>query len=120
MRRIVTAAVEEFAARVQSALPAEIAARQRLVDLPRALRHVHCPAPEADLEALGASRSLAHRSLIFDELFFLQLRLALPRSAARQEPGTALPPSNRFVPALRARLPFRPTGAQERAFAEIE
>src|SRR5439155_1309053 len=120
MRRIVHAAVEEFGDRVTSALPAEVAARQRLVDLPRALRHVHCPAPEADLEALGASRSLAHRSLIFDELFFLQLGLALRRSAAGQEPGTAFPPSTRLVPALRARLPFRPTGAQERAFTGIE
>ena len=120
MRRIVHAAVEEFADRAPSALPAEVAARQRLVDLPRALRHVHCPAPEADLEALGGSRSLAHRSLIFDELFFLQLGLALRRSAAGQEPGTAFPRSTRLVLALRARLPFRPTGAQERAFTEIE
>src|SRR5206468_1553991 len=35
------------------------------------------------------------------------------------EPGTAFPPSTRLVPALQRRLPFRPTGAQERAFAEI-
>src|SRR5439155_963497 len=53
------------------------------------------------------------------ELFFLQLGLALRRSAAGQEPGTAFPPSTRLVPALQRRLPFRPTGAQERAFAEI-
>ena len=103
-----------------SALPPDVAARQRLVDLPRALRHVHSPAPEADLEALGASRSVAHRSLIFDELFFLQLGLALRRSASGQEEGSAFPRSTRLVPALYARLPFRATGAQDRAFAEIE
>jgi ATP-dependent DNA helicase RecG len=119
MRRIVHAAVAELADRVPSALPAAVAARQRVVDLGRALRHVHIPPPEADLEALGAARSLAHRSLVFDELFFLQLGLALRRSAAGQEPGTPFPPSTRLVPALRARLPFVPTGAQERAFAEI-
>ncbi len=120
MRRIVHAAVDEFADRVPSALPSDVAARQRLVDLPRALRHVHSPAPEADLEALGASRSVAHRSLIFDELFFLQLGLALRRSASGQEEGSAFPRSTRLVPALYARLPFRATGAQDRAFAEIE
>jgi ATP-dependent DNA helicase RecG len=119
MRRIVHAAVEEFAERVPSTLPAAVAARQRVVDLGRALRHVHAPPPEADLAALADVRSLAHRSLIFDELFYLQLGLALRRSAAGSEPGTAFPPSTRLVPLLRAKLPFRPTGAQERAFAEI-
>jgi ATP-dependent DNA helicase RecG len=69
--------------------------------------------------ALDASTSLAHRSLILDELFFLQLGLALRRSAAGAARGTAFPVSTRLVPALRRALPFRPTGAQERAFAEI-
>src|SRR5262245_50344798 len=119
MRRLVQAAVEEFAGRVPSALPAAVAARERVIDLPRALRHVHTPAPEADVRELGAATSLAHRSLVFDELFFLQLGLALRRSAAGQEAGTAFPASSQLVPALRTRLPFRPTGAQERAFAEI-
>ncbi len=119
MRRIVQAAVEEFADRVPSALPPAVAARQHVIDLGRALRQVHAPAPEADLQALADSGSPAHRSLIFDELFFLQLGLALRRSAAGEAPGTAFPASARLVPALRQRLPFRPTRAQERAFAEI-
>ncbi len=120
MRRMVAAAVEDFADRVPSAIPPAIAERQRLLDLPRALRYVHCPPPEADVAALGQARSLAHRALVFDELFFLQLGLALRRSAAVAEPGTAFPRSARLVPALRASLPFRPTAAQERALAEIE
>jgi ATP-dependent DNA helicase RecG len=119
MRRIVQAAVEEFADRVPSALPPAVAVRQRVVDLPRALRHVHVPPPGADVAALDASTSLAHRSLILDELFFLQLGLALRRSAAGAARGTAFSASARLVPALRRALPFRPTGAQERAFAEI-
>jgi ATP-dependent DNA helicase RecG len=119
MRRIAQAAVADFADRAPSALPPGVAARQRVIDLGRALRHVHAPPPEADLVGLATAHSLAHRSLIFDELFFLQLGLALRRSAAGQEPGAAFPASMRLVPALRGRLPFRPTGAQERAFAEI-
>ena len=119
MRRIVQGAVADHADATPSVLPMDIAARQRIVDVGRALRHVHTPAPEADIAALGAGRSIAHRSLIFDELFYLQLGLALRRSAAGHEAGTAFPASSRLVPALRAALPFQPTGAQERAFAEI-
>src|SRR5439155_17862988 len=109
MRRIAHAAVEELAARVPSALPPAVAARQRVIDLGRALQYLHVPPPEADLAALAGARSLAHRSLIFDELFYLQLGLALRRSAAGASPGTAFAPSTRLVPGLLARLPFRPT-----------
>src|SRR5438132_11602338 len=119
MRRIAQAAVEEFAERVPSALPPAVAARQRVIDLARALRHVHTPAPEADLQALGEAGSLAHRSRIFHELFLLQLCLALRRSSAGVEPRTAFPASTRLVPARRRQLPFRPTGAHDCAFADI-
>ncbi len=119
MRRIAHAAASEFATRVPSVLPAVVAARQRVIDLARALAYLHDPPPEADVVALGDARTLAHRSLIFDELFFLQLGLALRRSAAVAAPGTAFPASTRLAPALRAHLPFRPTGAQERALGEI-
>jgi ATP-dependent DNA helicase RecG len=120
MRRIVASAVDDYAARVPAGLPAAVAARQRLLDPPRALRYVHRPPPTADLVTLDRGDSLAHRSLVFDELFFLQLGLALRRSATAAEPGTAYPRSTRLVPALLEALPFRPTAAQERAIAEIE
>jgi ATP-dependent DNA helicase RecG len=119
MRRIVHAAVDAYAARVPAGLPADVAARQRVVDPGRALRHVHQPPAEADLQALQHAASLAHRSLVFDELFFLQLGLALRRAAVGQEAGTAWTSDGRLGGRLRAALPFRPTGAQERAVAEI-
>jgi ATP-dependent DNA helicase RecG len=119
MRRIVQAAVADHADRVPAGVPAAIAARRRLLDPARALRWVHDPPPTADVVVLDRGDSLAHRSLAFDELFFLQLGLALRRSTTVAEPGTAFAASTRLVPALRAALPFRPTAAQERAFAEI-
>ncbi|MCW5891522.1 MAG: ATP-dependent DNA helicase RecG [bacterium] len=120
MRRIVHEALDAFGARVPAGVPAEVAARRRILDPMRALRHVHQPPAEANLAALGEATSLAHRSLIFDELFFLQLGLALRRSEAGQEPGTAFAPgAGTLGSALRARLPFPLTGAQERAVTEI-
>jgi ATP-dependent DNA helicase RecG len=80
MRRIVHAAVADFADRVPAGLPPAIAARQRVVDPARALRWVHDPPPTADAPTLDRGGTTAHRSLVFDELFFLQLGLALRRS----------------------------------------
>jgi ATP-dependent DNA helicase RecG len=119
MRRIVQTAVAEHADHVPAGIPPDVAARLRLLDPARALRWVHDPPPTADVGTLDRGDSLAHRSLVFDELFFLQLGLALRRSATVREPGTSFPPSVRLVPALRAALPFTPTRAQERAAAEI-
>jgi ATP-dependent DNA helicase RecG len=119
MRRIVHGALDAAGGRVPGAVPQAVARRQRLLDPARALSYLHRPPAEADLGALGEGRSLAHRSLIFDELFFLQLGLALRRSAAVEEPGTAFPDQGRLTRALRDRLPFALTGAQERAAAEI-
>ena len=119
MRRLVHAAVDAYVARVPAALPPAVARRARVIEPSRALRYLHAPPNEANPDVLNASRSYAHRSLAFDELFFLQLGLALRRTAAGRVPGTAFPASTRLVPALRAALPFRPTAAQDRAVAEI-
>ena len=59
---------------------------------------------------------------MFDEFFFLQLGLARRRGTARREAGLALPaaktPDEALARFLKA-LPFKPTGAQKRAIAEI-
>jgi ATP-dependent DNA helicase RecG len=119
MRRIVQGALGLAGDRVPAAIPLDVARRQRLVPPSRALRHVHSPPATADLAALASATSLAHRSLIFDELFFLQLGLALRRNATVEEPGTAFPDPGRLTGALRAALPFALTAAQERAIGEI-
>src|SRR6185503_13880187 len=84
MRRIVQTAVEDHVDRVPAGVPMPVAVRQRLLDPARALRWVHEPPPTADVVVLDRGDSLAHRSLVFDELFFLQLGLALRRSTTAE------------------------------------
>jgi ATP-dependent DNA helicase RecG len=119
IRRLVHAGLDAVGSRIPAALPAGVAERHQVIEPERALRYLHRPPNEASLAALNDARSLAHRSLAFDELFFLQLGLALRRSTAGRAGGTAFPPSRRHAAALRAALPFRLTAAQERAFEEI-
>jgi ATP-dependent DNA helicase RecG len=120
MRRLVHSAVDAYAARVPSALPAEIVRTRALCDLATALRHVHQPDADADVAALNASTSPGHRAIVYDELFYLQLGMALKKSVVAREPGIAF-----RVPAARAEqlvaaLPFALTGAQYRVIREIE
>jgi ATP-dependent DNA helicase RecG len=60
------------------------------VKLAEALRRIHFPHPEEDaLEELDRHHSRAHRRLAFDELFFLQLGMAVRRKGVKVEPGIA-------------------------------
>lgn len=119
MRKIVRQAVADSAHLAPSVLPAEVAAAAGILDLQQALAAVHRPPVEADLDELGEMRSVAHRSLIFDELFYLQLGLALRRRASEREPGLVMESEGPLVAQLQRRLPFALTTAQMRVIDEI-
>jgi ATP-dependent DNA helicase RecG len=119
MRKIVHAARAEIGERLPSVLPVDVARRRRLVDLAAAFREVHEPERDADAGALNAARSAGHRSIVFDELFFLQLGMMLRKRSIAEEPGIAFRPPGDLARRLRERLPFRLTGAQQRVLAEI-
>ncbi len=119
MRKVVQQAVEDFAALVPSALPPAVAAAARIPDVATALRNVHCPPPDADVAALNDCRTPAHRALVFDELFFVQLGLTLRRRGTAREPGLSMPRRAQLTSRLRDNLSFALTGAQQRVLDEI-
>ncbi len=120
MRRLVHAAVEQHAGRTPSALPPAVAERRGVMDLAAALRAVHQPPPDADVDELNAGTSAAHRAIVYDELFYLQLGLALRKHNVVAEPGIAFPIPAARATALAAALPFAFTAAQRRVIVEIE
>ncbi len=119
MRRVVHAAVDAFAGRVPDAVPAEIRRQQGLLSLGEALREVHRPGAHAQVGELGAFRSAAHRAIVFDEFFFVQLGLLLRKAEAARETGIAFAPPGTLVERLFDSLPFPLTGAQRRVIGEI-
>ena len=80
-----------------------------------ALRAVHRPACLADLSVNAPAR----QRLAYDELFAHQVTLALARASVRRGKGRASRGDGRLRQAVLAALPYRPTGAQDRAVAEI-
>ena len=120
IRRIQKNVVDQFATKAFSGIPEAICQRQRLIPLPDALRRAHFPEADEDITLLLEGKSPAHRRLIFDELFFLELGLALRRSGTLMEKGIAFPISHRYTQRLREALPFALTEAQERVLKDIE
>ncbi len=120
IRRITARAVEEFAEHLSSYIPYEILRRRGLLPLPLAIKGVHLPTSEDDLEGLNQGKSIYHKSIAFDEFFFLELALALRRSRLGRSPGIAFNTDSPRAQNFLKSLPFRLTQAQKRVLEEIK
>ena len=118
LRRLVHGAVEQYVEHVTDGVPAEVRRRLTLPPLARAVRALHLPPLDADVAQLNGFASPAHRAVVFDELFHLQLGMALRRRSIVREAGLSSVPGPlvRRVPDV---LPFRLTPAQETVVAAI-
>jgi ATP-dependent DNA helicase RecG len=105
---------------VPDPLPPMLLARHGLPPLGEALATLHAPGEGQDLALLNDRRSPAHLRLIYGELLDLQLELAFLRErAVRVERGRSYRLDDRVRQVVREILPFKLTGAQKRAVAEI-
>jgi ATP-dependent DNA helicase RecG len=95
--------------------------RQRLTFPTRmeALRDLHFPPAGTAMTELMSARTPAHRRLIFEEFFYLELGLELKRRRLRERHGTAFVTNDQVRESLKQILPFKPTAAQKRVLGEI-
>ena len=100
-------------------LPAELAREHVLAPLDQALRYLHRPPPDADLDELAEGRHWAQHRLAFEELLTHQLSMQRLRDSLRNQHAPALPKAQRLPAQYLANLGFAPTGAQQRVGAEI-
>ena len=113
VRRLTRAALDMATALLDEVFPAEYLDRHALLPLQIALPQVHFPTDRISLDH-------ARRRLIYQELFILQLALAVKRHHVRDQ-GRALPlEATAKIDARILRLfPFPLTAGQKQAIAEI-
>jgi len=112
MRKLIQAALQACTDYPESRVPAELIERRRLMPLSQAYREVHLP---TNSETLKAARA----RLAYDELFFLQIRLARRRREAKVTHEASALEVGGALEELRGVLPFALTGAQERVIGEM-
>jgi ATP-dependent DNA helicase RecG len=100
-------------------LPRELADAYQLSPLDQAIRYLHRPPPDADLEELAEGRHWAQHRLAFEELLTHQLSLQRLRESVRAQQAPAMPLAKTLPQQYLANLGFTPTGAQQRVGAEI-
>ena len=104
---------------VRDPIPLDILKRNSLPGLTESLSGVHFPESNVDIALLNRGSSQFHKRLAFDELFNLELGLAVMKKGNVLEKGIAFNPDGALLKRLIGMLPFRLTGAQEKVFSEI-
>jgi ATP-dependent DNA helicase RecG len=120
LRRVIGQLAAEVPADLEDPLPADLRSRLGVVARGEALRGVHLPGPDDDVERLNRFRAPAHVRLILEELFLFQLGLARRRQGIRAaRKGTPFAITGSTREAVKRILPFPLTGAQRRVLREI-
>ncbi|HUJ26268.1 MAG TPA: ATP-dependent DNA helicase RecG [Myxococcales bacterium] len=118
-RRITKRAVDEYMGHVRDLLPADVRKRRGLLSLTEALREAHFPDRFAADLAHGQPGGEPRRRLAFEELFLVQLGLALRRRGVKVEPGISFRADPATIDRIVGQLPWPLTGAQQRALRDI-
>ena len=113
IRAIVASTVEKFTDLVQEAFPKELRDQSEVCDIATAIRQIHAPKSQQEVET-------ARNRLVYQELFVLQLALAIRRQRIRSQ--NVSPPLD-MTPKIRSRiygrLPFELTESQLSVLQEI-
>ena len=119
MRSIMFQLVTTYMHDVHDTMPPEILTKHMLSDLCSALSQIHFPDAGTDTALLNNGTSIFHRRLSFEELFMLELGLAVLKQGTLVEKGIPFNPRGFLLKNLIDSLPFHLTNAQKNVFNEI-
>ncbi len=120
LRRILKQALDEYLPFIPKLIPTKYLKRAGYLSVKEALEKLHSPEDNADILVLRDGRSIYHKSLAFEEFFFLELALAWRKGKIKEKTGIAFKVDLNLVQEFLNRLPFELTNAQKRVFEEIK
>lgn len=112
LRKIMREAVTHFAGHVEEILPNELLKKNCLISIRDAIKNIHFP------ESFDLLKNAKHR-LVYDELFILEIAMALRRRGIKDETGVSFKVGKNVDSHIRNLIPFALTRAQERVIHEI-
>ncbi len=119
MRSIMFTIINTCAKDAVDPIPVEILEKNALPGLSESLFQIHFPDTNTDIELLNRRVSDFHRRLSFDELFMLELGLAVLKKGNILEKGIPFNTEGNLLKKLTGMLPFRLTQAQDKVFNDI-
>lgn len=118
-RKIMYAIVNEYGKGLKDAVPAHIVGRTGLPSLNESIAEIHFPENEQTVQGLRAGTSGYLARLAFEELFFLELGMAVIKSSNAMRKGLCFDSKGDLSASFLRMLHFTLTSDQERALGEI-
>ncbi len=121
LRKIIGTALHELANSTEGipeVLPPWMRETYSLIPRGRALRELHQPSSNLAEQYLNL-KSPAHRRIIFEEFFWMELHMVSVRAGIKKETAPAFQPHPEVREKILAALPFPLTGAQVKVLNEI-
>jgi ATP-dependent DNA helicase RecG len=114
LRKIISAAVENYAGSLEETLPLYLLEENKLADIVFSVKNFHFPENQESLEA-------ASRRFKYEELFYLQILLALRKHNYKiKQEGHSFKIKTSLVKDFLGTLPFTLTKAQLKVLSEIK
>lgn len=112
LRKIIHSAIQEYVDLLEDALPPPLIKKYNFLPVADAIRHIHSP---PSMEHLNRAKN----RLVYEELFSLEMAMALRRYRIKGEPGIPFKAGANVDAHIRNIIPFTLTKAQERVIYEI-
>jgi ATP-dependent DNA helicase RecG len=121
LREIIHEVLARLSARaIEETLPSDLLTRRKLIARNDAVRHAHFPKEDASLDDYQNMRSPAHQRLIFEELFWVALALAVKRGKRMKESKAAtIKIDNQMKQRIGSVLAFKLTESQRKVVKEL-
>lgn len=119
LRGIMFNVLNQCTENISDTVPADILVKYDLPPLKESIRNSHFPDPDTDIESLNSGISAFQRRLSFDELFNLELGIAILKKGEVRRQGISFDAKGELLDRLMKQLPFSLTSAQKRVFNEI-
>jgi ATP-dependent DNA helicase RecG len=111
--------LKELSPEIPDGIPPAVREQMQLISRREAFQQAHFPPVGESFAQLESRSTPAHRRLIFEELFFLEIGLELKRRNLRRRTGIGFELNDSVREAIKRFLPFRPTAAQKKVLGEI-
>lgn len=119
IRRLIRSAVNQYAHAIKETIPDELLAHYRFPQKVQAIRDLHFPSEDSDIQKLANQATPAHHRLIYEEFFELSLALSLKRRDYETVSGISFSRPVVAWEKFKANMPFQFTSAQRRVLSEI-
>ena len=119
LRRAVYKVLKGYLKYYPEYMPLEIINKYDYPSIREAIKNLHFPSEDLDLDKLNQFETIYQERLIFDELFILELAQGYRKNILKSEPAERINIKENFLDEFESKLPFKLTNDQKKAIKEV-